>query len=194
MPRRQKPSKRALALRVAFEGAVDFFCRNRQIADARADGVCHGGSDRWRDWRERALTDALDLVGTDTVCRLHQHRRQRWSIGHGWQLVFAKGRIRHSTVLDLQLLSQGVADALHDGTLNLALVPDRIDDLTDVMGCGEAQHLYLACLRINSDLGDLHREGSDVRTPALLDVRTASDRCAGTGEQVWPAYPYFVVR
>jgi hypothetical protein len=30
-----------LAMRVVFEGAVDFFRRNRQIADAHADGVCH---------------------------------------------------------------------------------------------------------------------------------------------------------
>ena len=50
-----------------MESAVDFFRRNRQITGAYADSVCHRIGDRWRDRRERALTDALDLVGTDTV-------------------------------------------------------------------------------------------------------------------------------
>src|SRR5215813_2195973 len=181
-------------MRVALEGAEDFFRRNWQIADAHADGVCHGVGNGWRDRCERALTDALDLVWTDTVCRLHQHGRQWRSIGHGRQLVFAKGRVRHSAVLDLQLLGQGVADALHDGALNLALVPNRIDDLADIMSRGEAQQLYLACLWVNSDLGDLHRERSDVRAPALLDMGAASDRCTATGEQVCPADPRFLIR
>ena len=153
-------------LRGLLEGAVDFFRRNRQVADAHADGVRHGVGDGWRDRRERALTDALDLVGTDTVCRLYQHRVvSGGASGMVGNLYSPKEGFVTSAVLDLQLLGQGVANALHDGTINLALVPDRIDDLADIMGRGEAQHLDLARLRVNSDLGDLHREGSDVERP-----------------------------
>src|SRR5882672_3412419 len=133
-------------MRGVLDGAIDFFGRNRQVADADADGVRHGVRYRWRDRREGALTNAFDLVGTDTACRLHQHRRQRWRIAHRRQLVFAKGEVRDAAVLDLQLLHQGVADALHDGTVNLTLVANRVDDLADIMGSGEAPDLHLSRL------------------------------------------------
>jgi hypothetical protein len=48
-----------------LEGAADFFRRNRQVADAHADSVRHGGGDGRRDRGEWTLTDALDVIGTD---------------------------------------------------------------------------------------------------------------------------------
>src|SRR5215471_14694206 len=73
-PDTQRPSPlppgegaQTLTLRLALQGAIDFFRRNRQVADTHADGVSHGIGDRWRHRRERALTDAFDLIGTNAV-------------------------------------------------------------------------------------------------------------------------------
>src|SRR5215831_11392347 len=175
-----------LTLRLTPQGAIDFFRRNRQVADAHADGVRYSVGDRWRYRRESALTDTLDPVGTDPVWRLHQYRRQRWCIAHRRQLVFAKGEVRHTAVLDLQLFHQSIAEALHEGALNLPLVADRVDDLADIMGRGEAPELHLPRLGVNRDLRYLHGEGGDVGAPALLNVGAAGDRGVGAGEQVRP--------
>jgi hypothetical protein len=64
---------------------------------------------------------------------------------------------------------------LHDGAVDLPLVPDRVDDLPDIMSRGETQQLDLSGLRIDRDLRDLCRKRSDMGASALLDVRPASD-------------------
>jgi hypothetical protein len=75
-----------------------------------------------------------------------------------------------------EVFRQGLADSLHDTTLDLSLMRERVDYRSDVMRRDQAAKLDLASFRINLDLGDLRGKTCDIHRRFEIVDTGSSDR------------------
>ena len=140
------------------------------------DGVgdCGGGR------RVRRLADALDVYGPTPSPGAQHDGLERRDVGNGRDLVVAERERGDAPVFEQQLLHERVADALDEAAVDLPLVADGVDDLARVVRRREVEQLDLARLRVDRDLGDLHREAGHLGAPLLVGVPDAADGLAGS--------------
>ena len=103
------------------EGVEDVFWEDRDRVDRCADGVGDRVGDRCRHRHHRGLGDALRSEGTRRVRMLQQNDLDPRDVGGQRKAVRLEGPLPVAAVgSDLEVLVQGVADALGDATLDLA--------------------------------------------------------------------------
>ena len=147
--------------------------RERHPADAHAGGVEDGVGDGRRDRPARRFAGARrrDLRMVD------QHHVDLFGrLGDVEDRIGQPIDAGHGLVVELDLLPQRAADALHDVALDRHADAVRIDDLAAIMGDRELAHPDLAAAAVDVDLGD-HR---DARAVALrVGDAAAGDLVAG---------------
>src|SRR5215510_3069479 len=124
------------------EGSVYFFSRDRKVLDTHTDSIGHSVGNG-RGYRpNRVLPNALGVVGSRAALRCQDERVQCRDILHIGNLVVAKADAGHPAFVHYEFLAQRVTHALHDSTLDLALVVHWVQDSAHIMRRSNAQELH----------------------------------------------------
>ena len=91
---------------------------------------------------------------------------------HRNAVVQETGIFQHTLVVENVFLIQGPANALGSTALHLTFNIGGVNGPARVLNGGEAQHIDLACLGINSQIAEVHREGCS----SALGIQRGSSR------------------
>lgn len=118
--------------------------RLEPYADGVVNRICEGG----RNAAVAQFAGHFCAVRSEAR-RRHENGPERRQIAHRRKLVLTKAqRGDFSALIDRQLFHEGTAEAIHKAAVDLSLMPDGTDDLTDV---GNEEHI-----------GDMQRTGLDI--------------------------------
>ena len=84
-----------------------------------------------------------------------------------------------------EVLAEGAADALRDATVHLALDDHRVDHGAAVLDHRVAEHVDLAGLRIDLDVGGVHGAREAPGVGRLVAARRLEARLDPVGKQMW---------
>src|SRR5216684_5617096 len=101
---------------------MNFFRGNRQVREPYAHRVIDRVGDCRRDRDVAHLADSLAAVRRRAGLVLDEHGRELRNIHGGRELVVTEMGSYYGAVADDEIFRQGLADSLHDATLDLSLL------------------------------------------------------------------------
>ena len=156
------------------ECRVNSFGGERERVDADPAGIRDRVGDRRRDRGDVDLAGGARPVGPRSAGRVDVRHAAGRHVHLRRQLVLAEIEVLDTSLLDHQLLGDGMPESHHEGAVDLAAVCDRVDDRPDFHHERDVVDAERAGLAIDRDLDGVAAEVEKLELTVLVIAAVAA--------------------